>query len=120
MLEDFSQWIPVIQTAISASIAIVSWYYHKKTLDIMKRDRERPTIIETVRYCIAPLKESLSCERDYEELNVKERLAARRKSYEHFPDPDSLFSQFESTLGRERCKDEWEEESKRYNYLCKS
>lgn len=61
---------------VSIFMAIIVLYFNYRTLKLNEKDRERPRVVELIRFVIVPVKEWLTnIGRDYlEEFNLRENL----------------------------------------------
>jgi len=110
-------------------MCIIAWYYHRKTLELEKKDRERPKVIELLRFCIIPLQEWLGYQRgkaEPKELNLEKLLkqASVKKgkykvttipSHPQPPHPKLLCLEFNSLLEKLQNKSDWDKKLGKYN-----
>jgi vacuolar-type H+-ATPase subunit I/STV1 len=112
----------------SVVMAMIVYYFNRKMLQLDKKDRERPRIIELLRFCVIPLREWLDYQKskyDFEELDLGKLLKTGKLKTETlgiFERPLRLYQEllttdFNSLLERLRYKSEWDRKVQDYNKL---
>jgi hypothetical protein len=111
---------------------IISFYYNRKLhhynqqlLQLYKKDRERPAIVELIRFLIVPLKEWFSYQMSidkFEEFDIA-KLDRVKFAYIETLQPPSLellYMEFASLLEKTNLKGIWDEKIQYYNKLARS
>jgi regulator of replication initiation timing len=96
-------------------MAIIVYCFNRRTLQLDKKDRERPIMVELMRFFIAPIKYRLSSQKgsaEFEELNLEKIFP--KLLYE------PLYMEFNTLLERLALKSEWDEKLQNYNELARN
>ena len=130
---DFIQIGALVATCVMPLIVL---YFNYRMLKLNKKDRERPAMIELLRFCIVPLEEWLDLRKehsDFQEFNLEELLrssiligeyeisvgtsgVSRISRYPLFH-PKILYIEFDSLLERRHFKNDWDKKVQEYNKL---
>jgi hypothetical protein len=136
IINEIYLWSIIISGIIGGIAGIVSliitFYYNRKLhhynqqlLQLYKKDRERPAIVELIRFFIAPLKEWFSYQISidkFEEFDI-EKLDRVKFTYRKTLQPPSLellYRKFASLLEKLNLKKIWDEKIQHYNKLARS
>jgi hypothetical protein len=133
LIEQHSAFLSVVASFI---MAIIVYFFNRKMLESAKKDRERPGIVELLRFCIVPVKEWLSeiSQDELQEFNLEEILrlgisigtqkvnigtrgASVISEYPQLPSPRVLCADFNALLERLRRKNGWDKKIQKYNGL---
>jgi hypothetical protein len=121
-------------------MAIIVYYFNRKMLQLDKKDRERPIMVQLLRFFIAPLKEWFSSQKNLDEFKELDearleeifRLKIPVKTYDidrgthnlpilskppQPPHPKLLYTEFKSLLERLHLESEWDKKLQNYNEL---
>jgi hypothetical protein len=136
IINEIYLWSIIISGIIGGIAGIVSliitFYYNRKLhhynqqlLQLYKKDRERPAIVELIRFFIVPLKEWFSYQisiAEFEEFDI-EKLDRGKFAYIKTLQPPSLellYMEFASLLEKLNLKKIWNEKIQHYNKLVRS
>jgi len=104
----------------SLLMRIIELCYNRRTLKLNMKDRERPRIVELLRFCIIPLKKYLESQlgrAEFKEFNMKKLFDMAWDPQK--PDPTLLCMEFDTLLKKLQKKNDWDEKVTRYNELSK-
>ncbi|MDT7892554.1 MAG: hypothetical protein RQ952_07495 [Thermoproteota archaeon] len=113
------------------SLIITFWYnrklhhYNLQALQLYKKDRERPAIVELIRFFIVPLKEWFSYQMsidEFEEFDIA-KLDSVKFAYIKTLQPPSLellYMEFASLLEKSNLKGIWDKKIQCYNKLARN
>jgi hypothetical protein len=113
----------IISTVASFTMAIIVYYFNRKMLELSKKDRERPKIVELLQFCIIPVKEYLSetSQDNFQEFNLEEILrfgrVMGRGTYDMSILSKVLCVDFNTLLEKLNRKNSWDEKVRKYNEL---
>jgi len=103
-------------------MVVIALYYNRKTLRSSMKDRERPRIVELLRFCIVPLEKWLEFQlsiTEPKEFNMEQLFENNPLLMYQKLDPKLLCVEFNTLLEKLRRKDEWDEKVIKYNELSK-
>jgi hypothetical protein len=143
IINEIYLWSIIISGIIGGVAGIVSliitFYYNRKLhhynqqlLQLYKKDRERPAIVELIRFFISPLIDwffyqkykDMAGYKEFEEFNINKLINLYKysnlKKSRNLPDPIILYMEFDSLLERQANKSKWDEKVQEYNKLTRS
>jgi hypothetical protein len=136
IINEIYLWSIIISGIIGGIAGIVSliitFYYNRKLhhynqqlLQLYKKDRERPAIVELIRFFIVPLKEWFSYQMSidkFEEFDIAKLDRVKFAYIETLKSPrlELLYMEFASLLEKSNLKGIWDEKIQHHNKLARS
>jgi predicted transcriptional regulator len=119
LIEQHSNFLNVVA---SFAMAMIVYFSHRKMLELAKKDRERPRIVELLRFCILPLKKWLSkiSQDELQKFDCEEILRPEVSGFTHLKDsplPKIFCADFYTLLERLHRRKKWDKKVQKFNAL---